>query len=43
MRHEPMLQQNPRMSMQLKNLGRLDTAARESIAIHAKAHRFAQL
>ena len=43
MRHEDALKQNPRMAMQLKNLGRLDTAARESIASHAGAHRIAQL
>jgi deoxyribodipyrimidine photolyase-related protein len=43
MRHEDTLKQNPRMAMQLKNLGRLDTAARESIAAHAAAHRIAPL
>jgi deoxyribodipyrimidine photolyase-related protein len=43
MRHEDALKQNPRMAMQLKNLGRLDTAARASIASHAAAHRIAQL
>ena len=43
MRHEPALKQNPRMAMQLKNLGRLDTTARESIAAQANAHRIAQL
>jgi hypothetical protein len=31
------------MAMQLKNLGRLDAAARQSIAAHATAHRKAQL
>jgi deoxyribodipyrimidine photolyase-related protein len=43
MRHESLLKQNPRMAMQLKNLGRLDTIARESIAAQANAHRNAQL
>jgi deoxyribodipyrimidine photolyase-related protein len=43
MRHEDSLQQNPRMAMQLKNLGRLDASAREIIAAQATAHRNAQL
>jgi len=43
MRHESLLKQNPRMAMQLKNLGRLDNVARESIATQATAHRNAQL
>jgi deoxyribodipyrimidine photolyase-related protein len=43
MRHEDALKQNPRMAMQLKNLGRLDVTARASIASHAAAHRIAQL
>ncbi len=43
MRHEGGLKQNPRMAMQLKNLGRLDASARDSIAAHATAHRHAQL
>ena len=34
MRHEPLLQKNPRMAMQLKNLARLDTPARQAIAAH---------
>lgn len=43
MRHEDSLKQNPRMAMQLKNLGRLDAQTRESIANHACAHRHSQL
>jgi deoxyribodipyrimidine photolyase-related protein len=43
MRHEDGLKQNPRMAMQLKNLGRLEASARDSIAAHATAHRNAQL
>jgi deoxyribodipyrimidine photolyase-related protein len=43
MRHEDGLKQNPRMAMQLKNLGRLEASARDSIAAHATAHRQAQL
>jgi len=43
MRHEDDLKQNPRMAMQLKNLERLDAAARDSITAHATAHRNAQL
>jgi deoxyribodipyrimidine photolyase-related protein len=39
MRHEGLLKGNPRMAMQLKNLGRLDTAAREAIARQASALR----
>jgi deoxyribodipyrimidine photolyase-related protein len=42
-RHEGLLRQNPRMAMQLKNLGRLDASAREAIAAQATAHRHAQL
>ena len=42
-RHEVMLKKNPRMAMQLKNLGRLDSAAREAISAQATAHRQAQL
>jgi deoxyribodipyrimidine photolyase-related protein len=37
MRHEGLLKGNPRMAMQLKNLGRLDTTAREAIAQQASA------
>jgi deoxyribodipyrimidine photolyase-related protein len=37
MRHEALLKGNPRMAMQLKNLGRLDAAAREVIALQASA------
>jgi deoxyribodipyrimidine photolyase-related protein len=36
MRHEALLKGNPRMAMQLKNLGRLDAAARDTIAQQAK-------
>ncbi len=43
MHHEDGLKQNPRMAMQLKNLGRLDASARESIAAQATAHRNSQL
>jgi deoxyribodipyrimidine photolyase-related protein len=43
MRHEPLLNKNPRMAMQLKNLARLDTDAREAIRTQAAAHRQAQL
>jgi deoxyribodipyrimidine photolyase-related protein len=39
MRHETLLTGNPRMAMQLKNLGRLDAAARETIARQADAIR----
>lgn len=42
MRHETMLRQNPRMAMQMKNLDRLATEAREAIATQARAHRDAQ-
>lgn len=42
MRHEPMLRQNPRMAMQMKNLDRLAPEAREAIATQARAHRDAQ-
>ena len=42
-RHETLLKKNPRMAMQLKNLGRLDGVAREAIATQAAAHRQAQL
>jgi len=42
LRHEARLKKNPRMSMQLKNLGRLDAAARELITAEAEAHRQAQ-
>ena len=41
-RHEALLKKNPRMAMQLKNLARLDTAAREAIGLQAAAHRQAQ-
>ena len=41
-RHEPLLKKNPRMAMQLKNLGRLDAPARDAIAAQAAAHRAAQ-
>ena len=42
-RHEPLLKKNPRMAMQLKNLARLDTPAREAISEHAAAHRLLQM
>ncbi|NBS09694.1 MAG: cryptochrome/photolyase family protein, partial [Betaproteobacteria bacterium] len=42
-RHEDLLQQNPRMAMQLKNLTRLDANARARIAAQASAHRQAQV
>jgi deoxyribodipyrimidine photolyase-related protein len=42
LRHEPLLKKNPRMAMQLKNLARLDPAAREAISTQAAAHRQAQ-
>ena len=43
MRHETLLKKNPRMAMQLKNLARLDDAARDAITAHATAHRHAQV
>ena len=42
LRHEPLLQKNPRMAMQLKNLARLDASARDAIRSQAAAHRLAQ-
>jgi deoxyribodipyrimidine photolyase-related protein len=41
-RHGPLLRQNPRMAMQLKNLDRLSVEAREAISEQARAHRAAQ-
>ena len=38
LRHETLLKQNPRMSLQLRNLARLDNAAREAIRTQARAH-----
>jgi deoxyribodipyrimidine photolyase-related protein len=38
-RHEALLKKNPRMAMQLKNLARLDSAARDAIGGQAAAHR----
>jgi deoxyribodipyrimidine photolyase-related protein len=38
-RHEALLKKNPRMTMQLKNSARLDTAAKAAIAAQAAAHR----
>jgi deoxyribodipyrimidine photolyase-related protein len=38
-RHEPELRRNPRMAMQMKNLARLDAAAREAIGAQAAALR----
>jgi deoxyribodipyrimidine photolyase-related protein len=43
MRHETLLKKNPRMAMQLKNLARLDDAARDAITAQATAHRHAQV
>ena len=43
MRHEVLLKKNPRMAMQLKNLARLDTPARDAITTQANTHRHAQL
>jgi len=40
--HEALLKKNPRMAMQLKNLARLDSSAREAIQSQAGAHRQAQ-
>jgi deoxyribodipyrimidine photolyase-related protein len=42
-RHELLLKKNPRMAMQLKNLARLDSAARDAIGGQAAAHRRAAL
>ena len=42
MRHEPMLRQNPRMAMQMKNLDRLAPEVRAAITAQAGAHRAAQ-
>ncbi len=42
-RHEGLLKKNPRMAMQLKNLARLDDAARDTITAQATAHRHAQI
>lgn len=39
MQHEVLLKKNPRMAMQLKNLGRLETPSREAIRTQAAAHR----
>jgi deoxyribodipyrimidine photolyase-related protein len=41
-RHEALLRKNPRMAMQMKNLDRLEQAAREAIASQAEMHRAAQ-
>lgn len=43
MRHETLFKKNPRMAMQLKNLARLDDAARDAITAQATAHRHAQV
>jgi len=43
LRHELLLEKNPRMAMQLKNLARLDQEARDAITAQATAHRQAQL
>lgn len=42
MRHEALLRKNPRMAMQLKNLSRLDTQARDTIRAQAATHRQSQ-
>ncbi len=42
-RHEGLLKKNPRMAMQLKNLARLDDAARDAITAQATGHRHAQV
>ena len=42
-RHEPLLKKNPRMTMQLKNLARLDAPARAAIQQQASEHRRAQV
>jgi deoxyribodipyrimidine photolyase-related protein len=39
MRHEALLKTNPRMAMQLKNLGRLSSAQRDAIGQAAALHR----
>jgi deoxyribodipyrimidine photolyase-related protein len=39
MRHEALLKTNPRMAMQLKNLGRLSTEQRDAIEQAAALHR----
>jgi deoxyribodipyrimidine photolyase-related protein len=39
MRHEVLLKKNPRMAMQLKNLGRLDAPTRDAIRKRAAMHR----
>ncbi len=43
LRHEDLLKKNPRMAMQLKNLARLESPARDAIRAQATAHRQAQL
>jgi deoxyribodipyrimidine photolyase-related protein len=42
MRHEPLLRQNARMAMQMKNLDRLSADTRAAIAAQAVQHRAAQ-
>ena len=42
MRHQVLLQKNPRMSLQLKNLNRMDAPVRQTIAEQASLHRLAQ-
>lgn len=42
MRHEGLLNKNPRMGMQLNNLARLDASTREAIGALAAGHRQAQ-
>jgi deoxyribodipyrimidine photolyase-related protein len=43
LRHESLLKKNPRMAMQLKNLTRIEPAARKAIQVQADVHRLAQL
>ena len=42
MRHEPVLRQNPRMAMQMKNMDRLAPEVRSAITEQARTHRSAQ-
>ncbi len=42
MRHQEFLQRNPRMSIQLKNLDRLEPEVRQAITVQAAVHRQAQ-
>jgi deoxyribodipyrimidine photolyase-related protein len=42
-RHETRFEKHPRMALQIRNVARLDAAAREAITGQAEAHRHAQL